>query len=308
MQPLIWDRRPDGLRAPAMVCAFQGWNDAGDAASSAVAFLASALDARRFARIDSEEFYDFQANRPCIRFREDERTETGGGADDGRPGDDDGAREIEWPTVEIFEASAPRAPRDLVLVQGVEPSMRWRAFSAHMVDLAEALGVQVVVSLGALLGDVPHTRPVAMTGHASDAALLERVGIQASSYEGPTGIVGVLHTACAQAGLPSASLWAAVPHYVAAAANPKAALALLRRVEVLIGVSVDVSELESSAADYERQVGLAVRSDPDIQAFVERLEQAADSEEESTPEELPSGEILASEFQRFLRQRGREGK
>ncbi len=262
MQPLIWDRRPDGLRAPAMVCAFEGWNDAGDAASSAVSFLASALDARRFARIDSEEFYDFQANRPHIRFDENE------------------AREIAWPTVEIFEATAPRAPRDLVLVQGVEPSMRWRAFTAHIVDLAEALGVQVVVSLGSLLGDVPHTRPVAMSGHASDATLLDRVGIQASSYEGPTGIVGVLHTACAQAGLPSASLWASVPHYVTAASNPKAALALLRRVEVLIGVSVDVSELESSAADYERQVGLAVRSDPDIQAFVERLEQAADSEEQ----------------------------
>jgi predicted ATP-grasp superfamily ATP-dependent carboligase len=286
-----------------MVCAFQGWNDAGDAASSAVAFLASALDARRFARIDSEEFYDFQANRPAIRLSEESRSR------DGEDGESDGAtREIEWPTVEIFEATAPRAPRDLVLVQGVEPSMRWRAFSSHMVDLAEALGVQVVVSLGALLGDVPHTRPVAMTGHASDAALLERVGIQASSYEGPTGIVGVLHTACAQAGLPSASLWAAVPHYVAAAANPKAALALLRRVEVLIGVSVDVSELEVAAADYERQVGLAVRSDPDIQAFVERLEQAADSEEQSTPEDLPSGDIIASEFQRFLRQRGGEGK
>ncbi|HSZ05767.1 MAG TPA: PAC2 family protein [Solirubrobacteraceae bacterium] len=290
MQPLIWDRRPDGLRAPAMVCAFQGWNDAGDAASGAVSFLASALDARRFARIDSEEFYDFQANRPCIRFDENQ------------------TREIAWPTVEIFEATAPRAPRDLVLVQGVEPSMRWRAFTSHLVDLAEALGVQLVVTLGALLGDVPHTRPVAMSGHASDAALLERLGIPASSYEGPTGIVGVLHTACAQAGLPSASLWAGVPHYVAAAANPKAALALLRRVEVLIGVSVDVSELESSAADYERQVGLAVRSDPDIQAFVERLEQAADSEELGSPDDLPSGDILASEFQRFLRQRGREGK
>lgn len=284
-----------------MVCAFEGWNDAGDAASSAVSFLASALSARRFARIDSEEFYDFQANRPCIRFSGEDRPETGGAAGER------GAREIEWPTVEIFEASVPRAPRDLVLVQGVEPSMRWRAFSAHIVDLAEALGVQVVVSLGALLGDVPHTRPVAMTGHASDAALLERIGIQSSSYEGPTGIVGVLHTACAQAGLPSASLWAAVPHYVAAAANPKAALALLRRVEVLIGVSVDASELESSAADYERQVGLAVRSDPDIQAFVERLEQAADSEEHSTPEDVPSGDILASEFQRFLRQKGHDG-
>jgi predicted ATP-grasp superfamily ATP-dependent carboligase len=290
MQPLIWDRRPDDLRAPAMVCAFRGWNDAGDAASSAVSFLASSLDARRFARFDSEEFYDFQANRPCVRFAED------------------GGREITWPTVEIFEATAPRAPRDLVLVQGVEPSMRWRGFCAHIVDLAEALGVQVVVSLGALLGDVPHTRPVPMTGHASDPALMERLGLQGSNYEGPTGIVGVLHAACAEAGLPSVSLWAAVPHYVAAASNPKAALALVRRLEGLIGVSVDVSELESAATDYERQVGLAVQSDPEIQAFVERLEQAAESEEQTSLEDVPSGDILAREFQRFLRQRGREGK
>jgi predicted ATP-grasp superfamily ATP-dependent carboligase len=288
MQPLIWDRRPDGLRAPAMVCAFQGWNDAGDAASSAVSFLASALNARRFARIDSEEFYDFQANRPCVRFA------------------DGGKREIVWPSVEVFEAPAPRAPRDLVLVQGVEPSMRWRSFSANLIDLAEALGVQVVVSLGALLGDVPHTRPVAITGHASDPALVERLGMQPSTYEGPTGIVGILHSACSEAGMPTASLWAGVPHYVAAAANPKAALALVRRVEGLIGVSVDVSELESAAADYERQVDRAVQSDPDILAFVEGLEQRAENEERS-PEEVPSGDILAREFQRFLRQRGPEG-
>jgi proteasome assembly chaperone (PAC2) family protein len=289
MQPLIWDRRPDGLRAPAMVCAFQGWNDAGDAASSAVSFLASALEARRFARIDSEEFYDYQASRPCVRFNEAKE------------------REIVWPAVEVLEAAAPRAPRDLVLVQGVEPSMRWRAFSSNLIDLAEALGVQVVVCLGALLGDVPHTRPVAMTGHASDPSLLERLGMQSSTYEGPTGIVGVLHAACVAAGLPSASLWAGVPHYVAAAANPKAALALIRRVEGLVGVSVDVSELETAAAEYERQVGLAVQSDPDIQAFVERLEQATEPNSEASPEDVPSGDILAREFQRFLRQRGPEG-
>jgi predicted ATP-grasp superfamily ATP-dependent carboligase len=273
-----------------MVCAFQGWNYAGDAASSAVSFLASALDARRFTRIDSEEFYDFQANRPSVQFDEGSR------------------REIVWPTVEVFEAPAPRAPRDLVLVQGIEPSMHWRAFCSHLVDLAEALGVQMVVSLGALLGDVPHSRPVAMTGYASDPALVERLGMPSSTYEGPTGIVGVLHNACTEAGLPSATLWAAVPHYVAAATNPKAALALLRRLEGLIGVSVNVSELESAAADYERQVGLAVQSDPDIQAFVERLEQAAESEDESSPDDVPSGDILAREFQRFLRQRGLEGK
>jgi predicted ATP-grasp superfamily ATP-dependent carboligase len=291
MQPFIWDRRPDGLRAPAMVCAFKGWNDAGEAASSAVSFLATALDARRFAQIDSEEFYDFQTNRPCVRFS------------------DANKREIVWPTVEVFEARAPRAPRDLVLVQGVEPSMRWRAFSSQLIDLAEALGVQLVVSLGALLGDMPHTRPVAITGHASEDGLMERLGLgaQGSTYEGPTGIVGVLHSACADAGLPSASLWAGVPHYVAAAANPKAALALVRRVERLIGVSVDVSELETAATDYERQVGLAVQSDPDIRAFVERLEQAAENDEETmAPGDVPSGDTLAREFQRFLRQRGPE--
>ncbi|HEX3509761.1 MAG TPA: PAC2 family protein [Solirubrobacteraceae bacterium] len=287
MQPLIWDRRPDDLRAPAMVCAFKGWNDAGDAASSAVSFLAGALSARRFASLDSEEFFDYQSNRPCIRLGEHDE------------------REIAWPSVEIFEAPAPRAPRDLVLVQGSEPSMRWRTFAAGIVDLAEALGVQLVVTLGALLGDVPHTRPVAMTGHASDPRLVERLGITPSSYEGPTGIVGVLHAACANAGLPSASLCAAVPHYVAAATNPKAALALLRRVEGVIGVSVDASELESAAGDYERQVALAVQSDPEIQAFVERLEQASDSDAGDDAVEVPSGEAIAREFQRFLRQRGR---
>jgi len=290
MQPLIWDRRPDGLRAPALVCAFQGWNDAGDAASSAVSFLATSLKASRFARVESEEFFDFQSNRPCIRFAEPAR------------------REIVWPGVEVFEALAPKAPRDLVLVQGVEPSMRWRAFCGQLIDLAEALGVQLVVSLGALLGDIPHTRPVVLTGHASDPALVARLEMQGSSYEGPTGIVGVLHTACIEAGLPSASLWASVPHYVAAATNPKAALALVRRVERLVGVSVDVSQLESAAADYERQVGLAVQSDPDIQAFVERLEQAAESEQEASPTDVPSGDVLAREFQRFLRQRGHDAR
>jgi predicted ATP-grasp superfamily ATP-dependent carboligase len=287
MQPLIWDRRPDGLRAPALVCAFRGWNDAGDAASAAVSFLGSSLEAERFAQIDPEEFYDFQSTRPRIKLVE------------GR------TREISWPSVEIFEARVPRAPRDLVLIQGSEPSMHWRAFSSLIIDLAEALGVQLMVTLGALLADVPHSHPVSITGLASDPSLIERLGLQSGSYEGPTGIVGVLHAACAQSGLPSASLWASVPHYVAAAPNPKAALALVRKLETLVGVSVDASDLENAAADYERQVGLAVQSDPDIQAFVERLERAAESEAEPlSADDLPSGDILAREFQRFLRQRG----
>ncbi len=174
-----------------------------------------------------------------------------------------------------------------------------------MLDLTEALGAQLFVSLGALLADVAHTRPIAITGIASDPTLVQRLDLLSSSYEGPTGIVGVLQAACAKAGLPAASLWAAVPHYIASAPNPKAALALVRKLEGLVGVSVDASELEKGAADYERQVDLAVQSDPDVQAFVERLERAADDEGEPVdPRDLPSGDRIASEFMRFLKQRG----
>ncbi len=289
MQPLQWESRPDGLRAPALVCAFTGWNDAGDAASAALSFVGSSLGAERFARIDPEEFYDFQAARPEIRLSE------------GR------ARRIVWPAVEIFACRVPRAPRDLILLQGPEPSMRWGSFCRQIIDLAEAMGTQLVVTLGALLADVPHSHPVAMTGLASDDALVERLGLAQATYEGPTGIVGVLHAACADAGLPSASLWASVPHYVAAAPNPKAALAIIRKLEGLVGIAVDAGELERAAADYERQVSLAVQADPDVQAFVERLERAAEEESEAiSPGELPSGDVIAREFQRFLRQQGPE--
>jgi proteasome assembly chaperone (PAC2) family protein len=287
MQPLIWERRPDGLRAPALVCAFKGWNDAGDAATAALQYVGASLEATRFAQIDPEEFFDFQSTRPKVQLV------------------DGHTREIEWPAIELYEARVPRAPRDLVLLEGPEPSMRWRTFCNEILELAEALGVQMVVTLGALLADVPHSRPVQMTGLSSDDALIERLGLQQGSYEGPTGIVGVLHGMCQEAGLPSASLWAAVPHYVAAAPNPKAALALVRKLETLVGVTVDAGELESAAGDYERQVSLAVQSDPDVQAFVERLEEAAQEEEPTLdPNELPSGDVLAREFQRFLRQRG----
>jgi predicted ATP-grasp superfamily ATP-dependent carboligase len=290
MPPLQWESRPDGLRAPALVCAFKGWNDAGDAASAALSFVGASFGATRFATIDPEDFFDFQATRPRISIV------------------DGGTREITWPAVEVFAARIPRAPRDLILVQGSEPSMRWRTFSSLVVDLAEALGTQLVVSLGALLADVPHSRPVGITGLASEPSLVTRLNISTAAYEGPTGIVGVLHAACANAGIPTASLWASVPHYVAAAPNPKAALALVRHLEQLVGVSVDAGELESAASDYERQVNLAVQSDPDVQAFVERLEQAVEEEEADTgPTDLPSGDVIAREFQRFLRQRGSEG-
>jgi proteasome assembly chaperone (PAC2) family protein len=286
MQPLEWEYRPDRVRAPALICAFKGWNDAADAASTAITFVGGALGARRFATIDPEEFYDFQATRPQVKLV------------DGQ------ARSVVWPAVELYEARVPRAPRDLILLTGSEPSFRWRSFTKVIIELVEAIGVQLVVTMGSLLADVPHTRPVSSTGIASDPALVARLGLQTSSYEGPTGIVGVLHAACQQAGLPSASLWAAVPHYIAATPNPKAALALVRKLEGLVGVAVDATELETAAADYERQVNLAVQSDPDVQAFVERLEQAAGTEPAIEPGALPSGETIARDLQRFLRQRG----
>ena len=287
MQPLQWEYRPDGLRAPALICAFKGWNDAADAASSAITFVAGALSARRFATIDPEEFYDFQSTRPQVKLV------------------DGHARRIEWPEVELYEARVPRAPRDLVLLVGHEPALRWRTFSRVIAELAEALGTQLVVTLGALLADVPHTRPISVTGMATDTDLVQRLGLTRSSYEGPTGIVGVLHAACQESGLPSASLWAAVPHYIAATPNPKAALALVRKLEGLVGIAIDASGLETAVGDYERQVNLAVQSDPDVQAFVERLEQASSESEADEPSEpLPSGETIARELQRFLRQRG----
>jgi predicted ATP-grasp superfamily ATP-dependent carboligase len=288
MHPLEWEYRPDRLRAPALVCAFKGWNDAADAASTALTFVGSALGAQRFAKIDPEEFYDFQSARPQVEL-------VGGET-----------RQIVWPGVEIYEARVPRAPRDLILLVGTEPSMRWRTFTKVIVELAEALGTQLVVTLGALLADVPHSRPVSVTGLASDPVLISRLGLTRSSYEGPTGIIGVLHAACQQDGLPSASLWAAVPHYVAATPNPKASLALVRKLEGLLGVVVDASELEAAASEYERQVNAAVQSDPDVQAFVERLEQATTDDIDDDPGPLPSGDTIARELQRFLRQRGED--
>src|SRR3954451_8468768 len=222
--------------------------------------MGASLDATRFALIDPEEFVDFQSTRPSVKLAEGI------------------SRRIEWPEFEFYEARVPRAPRDLVLLSGPEPAMRWRTFCEKVIELAEVLGVQMVVTLGALLADVPHTRPVSISGFASDDQLIEPLGLQAPTYEGPPGIVGVLQQACQDAGMPSASLWAAVPHYVAVAPTPKGALAILRRLESLVGVTVDAMELEDAAGDYERQVSRAVELDPDVQAFVERLERAADEE------------------------------
>jgi predicted ATP-grasp superfamily ATP-dependent carboligase len=290
MQDVIWSGRP-ALRRPVMVCAFKGWNDAGEAASAAVSFIRDSFEAEDVASIDPEEFFDFTAVRPTVRLTE------------GR------TREIDWPGATVSAAPVPGAESDLVMLQATEPSLRWRRYTENLVAAARELDVRMVITLGALLADVPHSRPVSVTGLASDPALVERLHFQGTSYEGPTGIVGVLHHACSSAGLTSASLWASVPHYVAAAPNPKVALALVRGFEGLAGVVVDAGELESAAEDYERQVSAAVASDPEVKAFVERLESAMDEVQGDQPDEgsLPSADTIARDFQRFLRQRGPEG-
>ena len=252
MEHLVWRSRP-ALRSPVLVCAYRGWNDAGEAATSALGHMIDGFGAEEFARVDPEEFYDFTAVRPTIRLSE------------GR------TRIIEWPENALYAAEVPGAEGDLVLMRGVEPSLRWRAFTESIVGVAREVGARMVITLGALLADVPHSRPVAITGLASDEALIERLGFSRATYEGPTGIVGVLHDACARAEMPSASLWASVPYYVGSAPNPKAALALIRRFEGLAGVAVDAGELEEAAEEYERQVTAAVVGDPEVKAFVERL-------------------------------------
>jgi predicted ATP-grasp superfamily ATP-dependent carboligase len=283
-----WSDRPQ-LRSPALVCAFKGWNDAGEAATAALSFLVESFDATEVARIDPEDFYDFTAVRPMVSLSE------------GR------TRVIEWPENTLHVAQIAGAEHDLILFEGVEPSLRWKGFNQLLIDAARELGVERVITLGALLADVPHSRPVPMTGIASDQETVERLGFERSTYEGPTGIVGVLHHACAEAGIPSVSLWASVPHYVAAAPNPKAALALIRSFEGVAGVAVEARDLEESAEDYERQVSAAVASDPDVKSFVERLEESMDEAlDETPPERLPSADTIARDFQRFLRQRGPE--
>jgi proteasome assembly chaperone (PAC2) family protein len=290
MPDVIWSERPE-LRAPVMVCAFKGWNDAGEAATAALSFIRGHFESSEVARIDPEEFFDFTTVRPTVRLTE------------GR------TRRIEWPSNSVSAAEVPGAEGDLVMVEGVEPSLRWGRFTQAIVDVANDLGVRMVITLGALLADVPHSRPVGITGIASDEALVERLGFERTTYEGPTGIVGVLHHTLAKSGVASASLWASVPHYVAAAPNPKVALALLRGFEGAAGVAVEATELEEAAESYERQVSAAVASDPEVKAFVERLETAMDEVEAETPteERIPSADTIASDFQRFLRQRGPNG-
>ncbi len=285
MAELHVSRRPS-VERPVLIAAFRGWNDGGQGASLAGGYLAKAWDARRFAEIDPEGFFDFQATRPHVRLEEGY------------------TRRIDWPETVFFHARPHRMERDAVLLLGVEPNLRWRTFSGLIVDFAKELEVDLVVTLGALLADVPHTRPTPVTGSATDPELIERLGLQASRYEGPTGIVGVLHDACKQAAIPSASLWAAVPHYVSLAPSPKAAAALCERLATLLGAEIDTGELDEAADAYVRQVSEAISADEETASYVEDLERRADEIDES---DIPSGESLAAELSRFLREREERG-
>jgi proteasome assembly chaperone (PAC2) family protein len=280
------DRRPE-LTRPVLVAAFRGWNDGAQAATLAAGYLAKTWAAERFADVDPEDFFDFQATRPHVSLEEGL------------------TRRIDWPETAFYHARPDGLDRDVVLLLGIEPNLRWRTFSDLVVGLANDLGVELMITLGALLADVPHTRAAPVTGSASDEELVERLGLSASRYEGPTGIVGVLHDVCRQRGIPSASLWAAVPHYVSLTPSPRGALALCERLGALIGVSVEADELEEAARSYEEQVSEAVATDEETAAYVEELERRADQLEEAS--ELPSGDALAAELTRFLREREQNG-
>ncbi|MEU9115062.1 PAC2 family protein [Streptomyces sp. NPDC048483] len=271
---------------PVMVAAFEGWNDAGDAASAAVAHLDREWKGEVFAALDAEDYYDFQVNRPTVFL-------------------DGGTRKITWPTTRLSVvrvgggAGGKGRQRDLVLVRGIEPSMRWRSFCNEILGIAHELGVEMLVVLGALLGDTPHTRPVPVSGVTSDADLASRLDLEESRYEGPTGIVGILQEACTHAGVPAVSLWAAVPHYVSQPPNPKASLALLNRLEDLLGISIPLGELSEDARAWQLGVDQLAAEDSEVAEYVQSLEEARDTAE--LPE--ASGEAIAREFERYLRRR-----
>ena len=270
---------------PVMVAAFEGWNDAGDAASTAVGHLEREWKGEVFAALDAEDYYDFQVNRPQVFL-------------------DGGDRKITWPTtrlavVRVDDAGGKGKPRDLVLVRGIEPSMRWRSFCNEILGFAHELGVEMVVVLGALLGDTPHSRPVPVSGMTSDPDLARTMNLEESRYEGPTGIVGILQEACTHAGVPAVSLWASVPHYVSQPPNPKATLALLNRLEDLLGLRVPLGELPEDARAWQLGVDQLAAEDSEVAEYVQSLEEARDTAE--LPE--ASGEAIAKEFERYLRRR-----
>ena len=271
------------LRSPVLIAAFEGWNDAADAASTAVDHLMRVWNARIVGAIDPDEFYDFQVNRPMVGT------------------DPAGHRRITWPSTQVYVARPPGSHRDVVLLRGIEPNMKWRQFCAELLAACDDLGGQLVVTLGALLADTPHTRPIPVSGTATEPELVDRLKLEQSTYEGPTGIVGVLQDACGRLDIPAVSYWAAVPHYVAQPPCPKATLALLGQLEDLLEISIPLGDLPEDARAWERGVDELAEEDEDVADYVRSLEETRDTTE--LPE--ASGEAIAREFERYLKRNNR---
>ncbi len=294
MEHVRWSSRPR-LRSPIVIAAFAGWNDAGEAASTAARHLADVWATREFATIDPEEFYDFSSTRPQVRLA------------------DGVTREIVWPSNEFSASSVLNSDLDVVVLIGTEPQQRWRTFCEEVLAVATDLDARMLITMGALLAEVPHSRPVSVIGTAADGELIDRYGLQRSRYEGPTGIVGVLHDACGTAGLASLSLWAAVPAYVQGAPSPKASLALVERVADVLELAIPTTSLEIASAAYEREVDEVVNNDEDLTGYVNRLEAMVDSgkpfgdddDDEDEGDSADTVDDLVEELERFLRdQRG----
>lgn len=267
-----------------MITAFEGWNDAGDAASAAIEHVALMWDAVPVYDMDPEPYYDFQQFRPQVSIA------------DGR------SSAIQWPTTSVTACYLPHAPHDLLLVHGIEPNFAWPSFAAALTDIAVNHGVSLNINLGALLADVAHTRPVSLSGSASDEKTLQRLAISHSNYSGPTGITAVLAETMSDAGIPSASLWAAVPHYVSDAPSPNVTLALLRAIEEVLDVEVPLGALPDQASQWVAEVSRLAAEDDEISAYVQALQDRDDEVEPITP---TSGDVIAKEFERYLRRRGR---
>ncbi len=266
------------LREPVLVAAFEGWNDAGEAASAAISHLLQVWDARVVGELDPEDFYDFQVNRPKVSLV-------------------DGERRLTWPTTRIHVCTDSTGPRDVVIVEGIEPSIRWRHYAAELVGIAQQLGIRLVITLGAYLADVPHTRAIPISASSDDESVQDRFGAEASEYEGPTGIVGILTAAARAAGIETLSCWAAVPHYAGGPPSPKAALALLARLEEILDVSIPARAIADEAKAWERGVDEMAENDEEVADYVQSLEEVTDTAE--MPE--ASGDAIAREFERYLR-------
>jgi proteasome assembly chaperone (PAC2) family protein len=290
MSALTIHTLPQGLRRPVLITAFSGWNDAAESATTAARYLATTFSAEKFAEIDPEEFYHFGLSRPYVRYKSGSETE----------------REIVWPATEFSVARSGGLPRDLIIGVAIEPHLKWRTYCGSVLELARRCEATLVVMLGALLAEVPHTRPVRISGTASDPELAARLAVRPTRYEGPTGIVGVLNTACREGGIATASVWANVPHYVSGIENPKAALALVQRVLTLLNLEADLGDLEEASRQYDQNLAEIVAQNAKIKAYVAKLESRdAVEEPEAAPapaSDLPPASELVAEIEQFLRQ------